>query len=60
MTDNILRLRDALTRDRDESRLRERIAENSGAIRDALHRSGEYRLRTDRGTIVIRSSKTGA
>ena len=60
MTDNILRLRDALNRDRDDSRLRERLAQNSSAIQEALHRSGEYRLRTDRGTIVIRSVKPGA
>ncbi|GAC1429445.1 MAG: hypothetical protein NVSMB62_27140 [Acidobacteriaceae bacterium] len=60
MTNDILRLRDALNRVTEESGLRQTLQRNSGAIRDSLTRCGEYRLPTRRGTIVIRSPKKTA
>ena len=60
MTNDILRLRDALNRGSEESHLRQQLEQNSGAIRESLTRSGEYRIPTRRGTIVIRSTKKTA
>lgn len=60
MTNDILRLRDALTRGSEEAFLRQELERNSTVIRESLSRSGEYRIPMGRGTIVIRSKKTTA
>jgi hypothetical protein len=60
MTNNILRLRDAIVRDSEEGRFRDTITKDSGKIRDSLNRSGEYRVGTPKGTVVIRSVKKSA
>jgi hypothetical protein len=57
MTSDILRLRDALTRDSEESKLREALSEQSGNIRQSLRTAGVFRLQTPKGTIVIQSTK---
>jgi hypothetical protein len=60
MTNDIVRLRDALTRDSDETLFRDRLKQESGEIRRSLDDSGEYRVQTPKGTIVIRSVKRTA
>lgn len=60
MTNDILRLRDALIRDSEETHFRDKIKRESGQIRSSLDNSGEYRVQTSKGTIVIRSSKRTA
>jgi len=60
MTNDILRLRDALTRDSEDSRFRDKLTRESAKIRESLSHSGEYRVRTPKGTIVIRSVKKSA
>jgi hypothetical protein len=55
VTSDILRLRDAVTRDTADERVKDRIQREAGKIRTALTELGEYRLDTQRGTIVIRS-----
>ncbi|HEV2273679.1 MAG TPA: hypothetical protein VGR96_05905 [Acidobacteriaceae bacterium] len=57
MTNDIFRLSDALTRDNQDSRLREQLTQDSGKIRESLNSSGVYRFRTPQGTIVIRSAR---
>jgi hypothetical protein len=60
MTNDILRLRDALNRDSEETHFRDRLKQESGQIRRSLDNSGEYRVQTPKGTIVIRSAKRTA
>lgn len=60
MTSDILQLRDAVTRDTLDQQLQRRIEGRAGEIRRALAESGEYRLPTPMGTIVIRSHKKGS
>jgi hypothetical protein len=60
MTNDILRLRDALTRDSEDSRFREKLNQDSEKIRRSLSDSGEYRVQTPKGTILIRSTKKTA
>jgi hypothetical protein len=57
MTNDILRLRDALVRDSEDGRFRERLSKDSGAIRSSLNTTGEYRVSTPKGIILIRSLK---
>ncbi len=58
MTNDIIRLRDALTRDNDDALIRDRINRNSTEILSSLRESGEYRIQTPKGTILIRSTST--
>jgi len=60
MTNDILRLRDALIRDSGEAHFRDKIKQESGQIRSSLNQSGEYRIQTPKGTILIRSAKRTA
>ena len=60
MTNDILRLRDALTRDSEDSRFREELTRDSGAIRNSLEKEGEYRVPTSSGTVLIRFAKKNA
>jgi hypothetical protein len=60
MTNDIIRLRDALTRDSEDSRFRDRLKQESVTIRRSLDSSGEYRFVTPKGTILIRSAKRSA
>jgi hypothetical protein len=60
MTNDILRLRDALVRDSEDGTFRERLAQDSVAIRRSLNTTGEYRVRTPKGTILIRATKKSA
>jgi hypothetical protein len=56
VTNDIIRLRDALIRDNEGSQFLERLRRDSGAIRKSLISSGEYRIKTPKGTILIQSS----
>jgi hypothetical protein len=60
MTNDILRLRDALTRDSEDSRVREKLTRDLGTIRNSLRDTGEYRVPTPNGTVLIRSEKRNA
>ena len=60
MTNDILRLRDALVRDSEDGRFRDKLTKDSVAIRRSLDTTGEYRVRTPQGTILIRSTKKSA
>jgi hypothetical protein len=60
MTSDILKLRDAVTRDTEGRLLGDSLKQRAGEIRVALNESGEYRLSTRGGTIVIRSAKKSA
>ena len=60
MTNDILRLRDALVRESKDGRLQDKLTLDSKAIRQSLNTTGEYRMRTPQGTILIRSTKKTA
>jgi len=61
MTNDILRLSEALTRDTERSQFRDtlarNLASNSDKIRASLRQSGEYRISTTKGDVVIRSKQ---
>lgn len=60
MTNDIIRLRDALIRDNEDNLFRERLNRDSATIIQSLVNSGEYRVKTPKGTILIRSAKKTA
>jgi hypothetical protein len=60
MTNDILRLRDALVRDSEESKIRKELDDQFPKIRQSLGASGVYRFRTPKGTIVIQATKKTA
>ena len=60
MTNDIIRLCDALIRDNEDNRLRDRLNRDSAAISRSLVNYGEYRVETPKGTILIRSERKTA
>jgi hypothetical protein len=60
MTNDIIRLRDALIRDNEDNRFRETLNRDSVTMIESLVNSGEYRVKTPKGTIVIRSARKTA
>jgi hypothetical protein len=60
MTSDTLQLRDVVTRDTLDQQLQRRIERRASDIRRALNESGEYRINTPQGTVVIRSRKKGS
>jgi hypothetical protein len=60
VTNDIGRLSEAITREGERKRFRNRLMRDSKKIRESLTQSGEYRISTPQGTIVIRSDKESA
>lgn len=54
MTNDIFRLTDALVRDNDGIQIRKFLKYNSDIIINALNRTGEYRIKTTKGNILIK------
>lgn len=59
MTNDILRLRDALVRNSEFSQLRQELTRDLDKLRQSLKESGEYRILTRKGALIIRSVEEG-